>query len=48
MCSWLKNLDSRSRFRGGERVITEINTSFRVLGLEMKLVDAQYKRPEDA
>ncbi|MGQ4533372.1 phage tail protein [Dermabacteraceae bacterium P13138] len=31
-----------------KKAITEINASFRVLGSEMKLVDAQFKRSDDA
>lgn len=31
-----------------KRAITDVNASFRVLGSEMKLVDAQFKRSDDA
>ena len=31
-----------------KRAITEINASFRVLGSEMKRIDAQFKRSDDA
>lgn len=31
-----------------KKAITEINASFRVFGSEMKLVDAQFKRSDDA